>query len=288
MSVSKFIFHFWIYLGIVWSLTSCNSISNTIPIPTETNLPTSVPTVSTPKTTNIKNDTGWILLPSNIEKRQIDIYDEQSQLVENLHIFRINQELFKLDVSYHETPQTLEDWLAENKAALVVNGGYFRIEGEKYIPDGLIIANGELFGNSYGDFAGMLSINKDGANLRWLTDKPYTPGEKLLAAVQSFPVLVKPNGQLGFTKEHEDHLKARRTVIGQDMSGNILFIIAPKGYFTLHQLALYLTESDLNLDIAVNLDGGPSSGIVLKNAPQESIPAETPLPIVILVYSQKE
>ena len=72
-------------------------------------------------------------------------------------------------------------------------------------------------------------------------------------------------------------------MIGQDKQGHILFVVAPQGFFTLHQLSVYLTGSDLNLDIAVNLDGGGSTGILVTN-PSEIIPSDRPLPFVILVY----
>jgi exopolysaccharide biosynthesis protein len=164
-----------------------------------------------------------------------------------------------------------------------VNGGFFRVENEKYIPNGLTIVNGQSFGNSYESFAGMLAINDQRAELRWLAAKSYDPNEQLRAALQSFPVLVRPGGELGFPEQYEDHVQARRTVIGQDRNGQILFIIAPRGYFTLHQLSVYLAESDLNLDIAINLDGGPSTGILVAN-PQEVVGSQTALPLVILVY----
>jgi hypothetical protein len=60
-------------------------------------------------------------------------------------------------------------------------------------------------------------------------------------------------------------------------------MIAPGGHFTLHELSAYLTESDLDLDIALNLDGGGSTGIFVAD-PRESIPPTRPLPFVILVY----
>ena len=60
-------------------------------------------------------------------------------------------------------------------------------------------------------------------------------------------------------------------------------MVAPQGYFTLHQLSLYLTESDMNLDIAVNLDGGGSTGILVTN-PREIISPTRPIPFVILVH----
>ena len=132
---------------------------------------------------------------------------------------------------------------------------------------------------------GMLAIKEDRGELRWLVQKPYNPYEPLRAALQSFPVLVQPGGELGFGAERENHVSARRTVIGQDKRGRILFIVAPQGYFTLHQLSVYLTESDLNLDIAVNLDGGGSTGILVAN-PREIIPPNRPLPFVILVYAR--
>lgn len=130
----------------------------------------------------------------------------------------------------------------------------------------------------------MLAIHPDLAELRWLEEKPYDSYEPLQAALQSFPVLVKPGGELGFGVERENYAKARRTVIAQDKDGRILFIVAPQGYFTLHQLSVYLTESDLNLDIALNLDGGGSTGILVAN-PRELIPSRQ-VPFVILVYER--
>jgi hypothetical protein len=48
-------------------------------------------------------------------------------------------------------------------------------------------------------------------------------------------------------------------------------------------MSIYLTQSDLRLDIAVNLDGGGSTGILVANPP-EIIPSDRSLPFVILVY----
>jgi exopolysaccharide biosynthesis protein len=234
-------------------------------------------------TAEIVQDTGWQLLRPGLERRSIDIYDNQGQQVEAIYLLRLDPNQFRLEVAYHETPQNLEDWQKETNALVVVNGGYFRIENEKYLPNGLTVVNGVPLGSSYGPFAGMLAVNDYGTELRWLEERPYNPYEQLRSALQSFPVLVKPGGVLGFPEQYEDNLKARRTVIGQDRNGQILFMVAPRGYFTLHQLSVYLTESDLNLNIAINLDGGPSSGIWLAQ-PREIIASQTLLPIVILAY----
>lgn len=228
-------------------------------------------------------DTGWSSLGPGLERRLIRIYDDQNGLFESLYIWRLDQKSFRVDVGFDERPKTLEAWQKETNAAIVLNGGYFSIENERYFPDGLTIIHGKAFGRSFEGFGGMLAINEYRAELRWLVESPYNPFEPLQAALQSFPMLVKPGGQLGFGPEREDQARARRTVIAQDQDGRILFIVAPQGYFTLHQLSVYLTESDLDLDIAVNLDGGGSTGILVAN-PREIIPSKVLLPFVILVY----
>jgi hypothetical protein len=48
-------------------------------------------------------------------------------------------------------------------------------------------------------------------------------------------------------------------------------------------LSAFLVQSDLELEIALNLDGGPSSGLLLADPPQGE-PALLPLPVVILVF----
>lgn len=228
-------------------------------------------------------EAGWSVLQPGLERRLLRIYDNQNQPVETLYVWRLDQKYFRLDVGFDPSPKTLERWQQETNAAIVMNGGYFSIENERYYPDGLTVIDGVTSGRSFVGYGGMLTIDPSGAVLRWLEQKPYLPGEQFQAALQSFPVLVKPGGQLGFGPEREDHKKARRTAIGQDREGRILFLIAPQGYFTLHELSAYLTQSDLNLDIAVNLDGGGSTGIIVAN-PRELIPAKPLLPFVILAY----
>jgi hypothetical protein len=130
----------------------------------------------------------------------------------------------------------------------------------------------------------MLAVTAEGPELRWLAERPYDPNEGLVAAVQSFPLLVKPGGLVGFPDE--DGLVNRRTVVAQDRQGRILFLVAPRGYFTLHQLSVFLVASDLELDIALNLDGGTSTGLLLAE-PAEGIGAYTLLPAVITVEERE-
>ena len=263
--------------------------------PAATYLPEAVPTlaptaVSTPTPVSRISPTartipkaGWSVLQPGLERRVIDVYTAQNQRVESLYIWRLDQTYFRLDVAYEDRPKSLTTWQEETGAAIVLNGGYYSIDNERYFPDGLTIVDGRASGRSFNGFGGMLAIEQSGAELRWLVEKPYDAYEPLHAALQAFPILVKPGGQLGFGAERENHVQARRTAIAQDRDGRILLMVAPEGYFTLHQLSVYLTESDLGLDIAINLDGGGSTGILVAN-PRELISPTRPIPFVILAY----
>jgi hypothetical protein len=243
----------------------------------------STPAPSIPLTFDTVANAGWSSLQPGLERRVFEITNDQNQPVESVYVWRLDQNYFRLDVAFDGTPKSLDTWQMETNALMVVNGGFYSIENERFFPDGLTILNGEAIGSSLNGFEGMLAIKDSRAELRWLVQKPYTSDERLQAGLQSFPVLVQPGGGLGFGPERENYASARRTVIGQDKEGRILLIVAPQGHFTLHGLSVYLTESDLNLDIAVNLDGGGSTGILVAS-PRELIPSDRPLPFVILVY----
>ena len=268
----------------VASLTPPAAVTRRPPLPSDTPAPvfatTPVPRSFTPAAVE-----GWSLLQPGLERRVIGIHNDQNQQVESLYIWRLDQDYFRMDVAFDGSPKSLDIWQRETNAALIVNGGYFSINNKRYSPDGLTVLHGQTSGRSFNGFGGMLAIHDDRAELRWLVKKPYTAGEPLRAALQSFPILVQPGGQIGFGAERDNLARARRTVIAQDKQGRILFIVAPDGYFTLHELSVYLTGSDLDLDIALNLDGGGSTGILVSN-PREIVPSKVLLPFVILVYTR--
>lgn len=246
-----------------------------------TQTPLATYTVAAPSASPPPPDSGWQLIRPGLEQRSITVYDEEEQPKERLYLLRLEPNLFQFGVAYRpRQPQSLAEWQAEKQALLVVNGGYFT---EEFVATGLIVTNGESSGSSYGGFAGMLAVTEAGPQLRWLQERPYDPAEPLQHALQSFPVLIRPGGQIGFREE--DGIRSRRTVVAQDKDGRFLFILAPWGSFTLHQLSSYLAGSDLKLEIALNLDGGTSTGLLLAD-PLQEIPAFALLPTVITVHER--
>ena len=286
-------------ISLLVLLMGCTAVSTPPPTPilprNPTSAPTPTPNVVEPTTATLPTDTavsplvtaaptvtpdtGWEELHSGLERRILHLFNENGMAIEQVYILRIEPSLYEFQVNYHPgEPQMLPAWQAETGALVVVNGGFFT---EAFLATGLIIANGEASGTSYGDFAGMFAVTNNQPEVRWLGERPYSPTEPIQHALQSFPMLVKPGGILGYPDE--DGRPNRRTVIGMDENGRILLIVSPWGHFTLHTLSQFLTHSDLNVDIALNLDGGTSSGIILAE-PYEEVSGYVPVPAIISIY----
>jgi len=254
------------------------------PTPTATATPSPSPTpypTLRPTLTPEPPDTGWQPLLPGVELRQMNV--EDGPVTERVIIVRLDPEIARFRVHYDPVrPLPVSGWATLLEAPLVVNGGYFTPENETA---GLLVSQGHTWGRPYGDFAGMFAVTADGkVSVRWLRLQPYDPNEPLQEAIQSFPVLVKPGGVMGFPADADDGRPARRTVVAQDRQGDVLFIAAPRGYLSLHKLAVFLSSSDLNLDIALNLDGGYSTGMWLETVSRSvQIDSLVPVPSVISV-----
>lgn len=234
-------------------------------------------------------DTGWQTLGAGLEFREIDVWgDDDNEVIERLRVLRLNPDQVDFRVRYDPVqPRLISEWAEATSDFLVINGGYFAPENEHGKETlGVLISGGQRYGASWGDFAGMFAVTADQVSVRWLRERPYDPAERLSEAVQSFPVLVKPGGEMGFPSDADDGVTARRTVVAQDQAGNILFITAPRGTLSLHALAVFLARSDLdlNVDIALNLDGGASTGLWLNAGGVEvKLDSFTDVPSVITV-----
>jgi uncharacterized protein YigE (DUF2233 family) len=213
-----------------------------------------------------------------IETRSLDVAADAA--TERIALIRLDPGNVTFQVLYSPgEPRLVSAWAEQTGALLVVNAGYFTPE---FQVTGLTISDGQVYGASYGDYAGMFAVPRQGtANVRWLRTSPYDPQEPLREAVQCFPVLVKPGGVMGFPADADAGQTTRRTVVAQDGDGRILFLVAPNGYLSLHALAVWLVGSDLDIDTALNLDGGPSSGLWVASGPK--IDSLVPVPAVIAV-----
>jgi uncharacterized protein YigE (DUF2233 family) len=201
-----------------------------------------------------------------------------------LVIVRLDPAQVRLRVAYApDRPRGLRSWFEERQPLLAINGSFFTPENRA---TALLISDGSPSGESYAGFGGMLAVAPDGGvSLRALRDQPYDQAESLDQALQSFPMLVFPGGVPA--EIEDDGRKARRSVVALDRAGRVLLLVSPTSAFTLRGLADWLSQSDLDVDRALNLDGGSSTGLYLSDgALHETIDSFGPLPIVLLVEAR--
>ena len=237
---------------LLFALLACESTPS--PLPTYTPAPTARATL-TP--TAEPDDTGWQSRGNGVELRRLRV--ELNGVSNRLWLARLDPARVRFRVLYDPaSPRQVAEWFAATKPLLAVNAGYF---AEDSHATGLIISDGVRNGQSYVGFGGMFAVRTDRVEVRWLVAKPYSPAEPLRQAVQAFPMLVHSGGKPGVGED--DGQLARRTVVGQDRRGRIVFVVSPDLVFTLKSLSAFLAASDLELDTALNLDGGTSSGMLV-------------------------
>jgi uncharacterized protein YigE (DUF2233 family) len=208
-------------------------------------------------------DAGWRLITPGIEYREVRVTVEDRS--DRLRLARVNPTQVRVRVVYDpDSPRRVSEWLASTQAQLVINGNYFDPQQRAL---GLIVADGARTGMVYEGFGGMLAVGENTVKVRWNVGEPYRQDETLTYALQNFPMLVLPGGEAN-TQIDDNGRLAPRSVVAQDRAGRIVFVVSPSPLFTLTGLGQWLAASDLDIDAALNLDGGSSSGLLLREGNQ--------------------
>ena len=182
-----------------------------------------------------------------IEKEGVSIHVIEFGKDENLDFRMIDGGKKKNYVSDHYSPES---------DAFIINGGYFdgnlnpvgycRIDGE----DLSTVKDPRL--------SGFITITEQGKlTLHW----KEIPEKEFRDIVQAGPFIIDPGGNIGiYTRSGKE---TKRTVIGQTDDGRILVMTTTEVY--LYDLAQILKSELPKLERALNLDGGPSVGLVYKD-----------------------
>ncbi len=258
--------------GLLLLAPGCTLTRATIPPPTPT--PTSAPTP-------VSGD-GWETVRPGIEQRTARV-PGQGPFGAQAMIVRVDPALATFQVAYRPgDPLSLSEWRAALPgAAVIVNGGFFD-EFNRAL--GLVVSEGQAYGQSFSEFGGMFQVTEAGPRVRSLVSEPYL-GEPLWHAVQSFPMLIEAGGVLAPRGDGFD-VPARRTIIAQDGAGRILLIVTPLSEVSFSAAQDWLLSADLDVRIALALDGGRSTGLALDHVegPDDLYPAFDRLPSVIAVF----
>lgn len=221
---------------------------------------------------------SWSVLAPGLERRDLVHADRAWRMA----LVRANPAQVQFRMHYRRgDPLTLRGWgAALPEAHAIVNGGFFD-ELDRAL--GLVVSDGVAFGNSYVGFGGMLQVDASGVRVRSLVAEPYQ-GEALQQALQAFPMLID-QGQLIVPEQGGFDTASRRTWIGQDRSGRILVGVVP-AFITFADLQSWIAASDLDVWAAFALDGGRSSGMIIRRSggAEEVIAAFDALPSVLAVY----
>ena len=234
-------------------LAACDVIESS---PTESSSPHPTPLATQTPTAP---DTGWRVAGAGVETRELDV--TQQSRSDRLRIVRVDPNAVTLRVRYDPAhPRRVGDWMRDEALRLVINGGFF---DRDHRAQGLLIADGVASGQTYVGMGGLFGVQGGRVQVRSLILQPYRPGEHFDQMVQSFPMLLVGNGVIN-DQIRDDGDVAPRSVVGLDRSGRIEFLVSPLATFSLTGLAAWLAQSDLDLDAALNLDGGTSSGLVVR------------------------
>ncbi len=256
-------------LVILFPLLSCNlRMAQTLPRQTPDPAP---------------ETTVWQTIEQGVERREMvfSAGDRRAHAV----LIRVDPAQVLVRVHYSPgEPYSLDEWRAQlPQAILIVNGGFF---DHSDLALGLVVADDVPFGESFSGFGGMFEVGGAGIRVRSLVGEPYA-GEPLNQAVQGFPMLIETGGVMAPRGDGFDQ-PSRRTAVGQDRSGRIIFIVVPYSFVSLSEFQDWLVASDLDLNIAVGLDGGRSTGMIVQTpGNSEFYPAADRLPCVIAIYPQR-
>ncbi|MFK7788348.1 MAG: phosphodiester glycosidase family protein [Phycisphaeraceae bacterium] len=193
-----------------------------------------------------------------------------------------------IDFDNLEKASEQQDFIASanrQDAVAMINGGYF---DASFQPVGLVVKDIETISEMSNQpaLSGVLAVF-DSKSVLLIPRSSYLPDNGIRSAIQAGPFLVDPGGKQGIRSD--DLKKAKRTAIGQTISGDIVFISTTP--CTLYELSEILTKHQNVLSVerfesVLNLDGGPSTGLYLQGLDEYHVVPETDVPNRILMLKR--
>lgn len=199
-------------------------------------------------------------------------------------VLRIDLAHFTVRVRYRPgEPLDRQAWQDTLPGALaLVNANFFTPENTAR---GLVVVDGVPHEPAIEAFGAIFQIRSGHARVRSAVSEPYH-GEMLEQAVQAFPMLVR-DGAAAFEQISRDE-QTRRTAAAHDRQGRVLLIATTFPGIRLLDLARFLADSDLDIENAVNLDGGSSTLMAFDPALSTfAIDPIYPVPSVIAVFPRE-
>ncbi|MBI4642833.1 MAG: phosphodiester glycosidase family protein [Deltaproteobacteria bacterium] len=214
----------------------------------------------------------WRALGRGLSFAEIQVF-RQNEPVDTLAVVKVDPASNAFRVQHHK-PQSITAWQKELGAPVVFNASYYSKDNQ---PCGLILSNGNPMGPRRNtQMRGMFVAEPKGLSpdipRATILDLTITPiSVKTLPwtqGVQSYPLLLDYKGRIRVWNSPKT---AQRTVIAIDRHSYIMIFNTNEAYFTLYDFAHFLKASTLEIDSALNLDGGTEAQLYIKTQDFEKI-----------------
>ncbi|MFA5129876.1 MAG: phosphodiester glycosidase family protein [Patescibacteria group bacterium] len=174
----------------------------------------------------------------------------------HLIAYRFDPKKYDFHFAQTDQPKLVSAWMQENStASFIINGVYFQ---EDHSPAGMLRIDNTNVGSRSFDAkkSGLIIFGSDG-NRIMDTSVNNVKDPKASNEAQSYPFLIK-NGSPAI--QDDSGLVARRSFIGIDIDGKIIFGAYVGGEISLSSLSQLLATLPVTWTNAINLDGGASTG----------------------------
>jgi len=161
-------------------------------------------------------------------------------------------------------PKTVQAWRQSLKTDLVINGAYFDVD---FTPAGFYQTDKTSSTHAWPDkkvqadpksYSGMVRIMDGKLQLTHLVSQPQPRPADHESILLSYPTLIS-DGQALVKEDTQKY--ARRTILAQDATGTAYIITTYQGAVSLYEASRWLATQPEKFRIAINLDGGPSTGL---------------------------
>lgn len=196
----------------------------------------------------------------------------------HLVLYRFRPDAFDWRFAYASSAQRISEWsTAFPTQDVIVNATYFDTD---FSPSGFLSVSGTRVGAREFDLERSSLIRLHPFPEIIDTSKQEVDFATVRNGAQSYPLLIS-EGKPAIPMD--SGLLARRTAIGKDVQGRVYIILAPDQTVTLHGFMTQLAAMNVEWDAVLNLDGGPSTGAIVRAGRwSEATDSFSSVPIVLM------
>ena len=181
-----------------------------------------------------------------------------------IHVWSFDQSRYRLRMASKKDPHgSYADEFLGAKDVFAINGGFFERDKQKVVAaSGLLIVDGKELAPEH-DRAGSGIVYATTRGVLIGYRKDLADHSAMKSAVQVGPVLVDAGGKVGVADKQHDRQNRSAVCLRPDS----FVAVAVEGGLSLFQLASLLaapSPEGIGCDIALNLDGGPSTQALLR------------------------